>query len=241
MQKQTNKTILWLLIFGIAMGLLESAVVVYLRELYYPEGFAFPLNPMSPTLILTEILREAATLVMLVAIGVLVGRTRTERFGYFIFTFAVWDIFYYLFLKLFLNWPESLLTWDVLFLLPTTWVGPVIAPVILSLLMIALGIAISFFTDTSRQTRITAREWLAFIAGSLVVIVSFTLAYVQFMLKHFSWAEFLLPNAEVMEHALLFVPQHFHWGIFTAGVLIISFGLAAFILRLKKTQTATIQ
>ena len=113
MQKQTYKTLLWLSIFGIAMGLLESAVVVYLRELYYPEGFAFPLKPMGPTLILTEILREAATLVMLMAIGVLAGRTRTERFGYFIFTFAVWDIFYYLFLKLLLNWPESLLTWDV--------------------------------------------------------------------------------------------------------------------------------
>ncbi|MGE4289800.1 MAG: hypothetical protein AB7E36_14035 [Salinivirgaceae bacterium] len=239
MQKQTFKTLLWLFIFGIAMGLLESAVVVYLRELYYPEGFAFPLKPMSPTLVLTEILREAATLVMLIAIGVLAGRTRTERFGYFIFTFAVWDIFYYLFLKLLLNWPESLLTWDVLFLLPTTWVGPVIAPVILSLLMIVLSLAISNFTDHYRQTRITAREWLAFIAGSLVVIVSFTLAYVQFMLSRFSWAELLLPNAKVMEHALLFVPQHFHWGIFTAGVLIIAYGLAAFILRLNKTQAAS--
>ncbi|PKP10318.1 MAG: hypothetical protein CVU09_07970 [Bacteroidetes bacterium HGW-Bacteroidetes-4] len=223
------------------MGLLESAVVVYLRELYYPEGFAFPLKPMSPILILTEILREAATLVMLIAIGVLAGRTRTERFGYFVFTFAVWDIFYYLFLKLLLNWPESLLTWDILFLLPTTWVGPVIAPVILSLLMIALSLAISYFTDRSLQTRIIGHEWLALVTGSLVVIVSFTLAYVQFMLSRFSWVEFLLPNAKVTEQALLFVPQHFHWGLFSAGVLIIAFGLAVFIFRTKKIQTAGVK
>lgn len=236
MQKQTIKTLLWLLIFGLAMGLLESAVVVYLRELYYPEGFAFPLKPMSPALILTEILREAATLVMLIAVGVLTGRTRTERFAYFIYTFAVWDIFYYVFLKLLLNWPESLLTWDILFLLPTTWAGPVIAPLILSLLMIALSLAISYFTDHSLQTRITAREWLALVAGSLVVIVSFTLAYVQFMLSYFSLAKLLIPDSEVMDRALTFVPHRFHWGIFAAGALIICYGLAAFILRLKKHQ-----
>jgi hypothetical protein len=104
--------------------------------------------------------------------------------------------------------------------------------------MIALSLAISYFTDHSRKTRIMAREWLALVAGSLVVIVSFTLAYVQFMLNHFSWAELLLPDAKVMEQALLFVPQHFHWGIFTTGVFIISFGLGAIILRLKKIQAA---
>jgi hypothetical protein len=70
---KSKTIIIWVSLFSIAMGMLESAVVVYLRELYYPEGFAFPLKMMSSTLILTEILREAATLIMLIAIGVLAG------------------------------------------------------------------------------------------------------------------------------------------------------------------------
>jgi hypothetical protein len=37
------KTIIWLAVFSMAMGYLESAVVVYLRKLYYPDGFKFPL------------------------------------------------------------------------------------------------------------------------------------------------------------------------------------------------------
>ena len=35
--------VLALTLFSIAMGLLEAVVVMYLRELYYPAGFAFPL------------------------------------------------------------------------------------------------------------------------------------------------------------------------------------------------------
>jgi membrane protein implicated in regulation of membrane protease activity len=53
--------------------------------------------------------------------------------------FAIWDIFYYIFLWLLIGWPESFFTWDILFLLPVTWVGPVLAPVINSLTMIVLA------------------------------------------------------------------------------------------------------
>ncbi len=77
---------------------------------------------------------------MLASVGIAAERNNIQRFTYFIISFAVWDIFYYVFLKLFLNWPESLLTWNILFLIPVTWVGPVIAPVILSALMIVLGL-----------------------------------------------------------------------------------------------------
>jgi hypothetical protein len=113
-----RNTIVWLTLFGISMGFLETSVVVYLREILYPNGFDFPLSMFPKHLALTEILREAATVIMLVAVGIFTGRTRTEKFGFFIFTFAVWDIFYYVFLKALLNWPESLLTWDILFLIP---------------------------------------------------------------------------------------------------------------------------
>lgn len=114
--------------FAVAMGFLEATVVVYLRAIYYPTGFTFPLVSMAPQLVVAELLREAATLVMLLAPAALLSRNRLERFAWFCWAFAVWDLFYYVFLKVLLGWPESLLTWDVLFLLPTVWVGPVLAP-----------------------------------------------------------------------------------------------------------------
>ena len=112
------KTIFWVSVFGIAFGLVESAVVVYIREMYYPEGFNFPLKAISSRVITTELWREAATILMLIAIGVLAGKNAVQRFAYFLISFAVWDIFYYVFLKLFISWPESFLTWDILFLIP---------------------------------------------------------------------------------------------------------------------------
>ena len=130
----------WVIIFSIAMAFLESAVVVYIREIYYPEGFNFPLKLIDNHIAITELLRELATVIMLIAIAVLAGKNSYERFAYFILSFAIWDIFYYVFLKMILNWPLSFLEWDVLFLLPYTWVGPVIAPIINSILMIILAL-----------------------------------------------------------------------------------------------------
>ena len=133
---QFRRTLLLVCIFSIAMGFLESAVVIYLRELYYPSGFKFPLIALPANITLVEIIREASTMIMLVLIGFFAGKNTTQRFSFFLFSFAVWDIFYYLFLKVFTGWPESLFTWDLLFLIPLPWIGPVITPCILSLTMI---------------------------------------------------------------------------------------------------------
>jgi hypothetical protein len=81
MSKNLTKTWLWLTVFSVAMGFLETAVVVYLRELYYPAGFAFPLAPIETSVAVTELLREAATLLMLLGVGVLAGRTAVQRFS----------------------------------------------------------------------------------------------------------------------------------------------------------------
>jgi hypothetical protein len=86
-----------------------------------------------------ELAREAATLVMLLAVGGIAGRTRTTRLGYAAIAFGIWDILYYVFLKLISDWPKSLLDWDILFLIPLPWWGPVIAPVSIALLMIVWG------------------------------------------------------------------------------------------------------
>ena len=85
------------------MGFLESAVVVYLREILYPEGFAFPLSPIPVSLAVTELLREVATLIMLVTIGIIAAKRFSTGFAWFIYSFAIWDIFYYVFLKLLLD------------------------------------------------------------------------------------------------------------------------------------------
>ena len=143
-----NKIIM-LFLFGIAMGYFEAALVVYLRELYYPGGFAFPLIIIPERIIIIELVREFSTLVMLAAVAAVAGKKSWERFGYFIIIFGVWDIFYYIWLKVTLDWPSSLFDFDILFLIPLPWIAPVIAPMLISVLMITCGLKI---------VRLSARE-----------------------------------------------------------------------------------
>jgi len=227
------KTFIWITIFSIAMAFLETSVVVYLRKLYYPEGFCFPLKMFDKDIVVVELFRELATIIMLVGAGFIAGRSRTEKFGLFLYSFAVWDIFYYIFLKVILNWPESFLTWDVLFLLPTTWVGPVIAPVIVSITMIVFAVLISYFTNQDTNAKITLLEWALLIAGSIILIVGFVYDYVHYMLQYFSLvAIFSLGNTtKLMEKALGYTPVSFPWITFLFGLGIIILGIVMFYLR----------
>ncbi|MBE0652575.1 MAG: hypothetical protein IH594_02185 [Bacteroidales bacterium] len=222
--------ILILTLFSIAMGFMESAVVVYLRRIYYPDGFNFPLQPIDGPIALTEILREVATMIMLITIAMLTGRTKTERFGFFIFAFGIWDIFYYVFLYILLGWPQSLFTWDILFLIPTTWVGPVLGPVINSLSMIALALLISKFTNHNRQVHIKSNEWILLISGSLVVIISYVEDYIGYLRGNFTFWEIFHPGRvdELMEYALDYIPVDFSWWIFIVGQLMITAGIVLF-------------
>lgn len=222
--------------FAIAMGFLESAVVVYLREILYPGGFEFPLAPIPVELALTELLREAATLIMLVTIGMLAARKFSTGFAWFLYAFAIWDIFYYAFLKFLLGWPESLLTWDVLFLIPTTWTGPVLAPVLVSITMIMFAMVILVQDDKGRMTQIMAVEWTGLIIGSLILIFGFIYDYSEHMLTHFSLAEmFQIKNPEVLEVATRYIPQRFPWWIFLIGLLIILGSIGWYGSRVRKT------
>lgn len=217
-----RKKLVTITAFAIAMGFLESAVVVYLREILYPGGFDFPLSPVPVSLAVTELLREVATLVMLVTIGVMAARRFSTGFAWFIYSFAIWDIFYYIFLKLLLGWPASLLTWDVLFLIPTTWTGPVLSPVLVSLTMILLALVILLKAGQGKESRIPAREWILFILGSLVLILAFVYDYSSHMLTHFSLVEMLkVKDPEVLEVATWYIPQRFPWWIFGMGEAII--------------------
>ena len=221
MKTETLKTFLWITLFGIAMGFLETSVVVYLRELYYPEGFNFPLNPIGEGIALVEILREAATMIMLLMIAFMVGKNAIERLAWFIFSFAIWDIFYYVFLYLLIDWPQTIMEWDILFLIPVTWVGPVICPVINSIMMIVLAGLLVHFSKKNKTVTVGGVGWFLLIVGSVVVIVAYTLDYVTYMQQWFSLGQiFSMGNsADLLAKATEYVPRSFNWYIFTLGIL----------------------
>jgi hypothetical protein len=148
MNPNSHKRKRWLVVatFAIAMAWVEAAVVYYLRTLvnriepYQPN----PL-PIATGLGEAELVRELATLVMLVTVGWLAGTTVRSRVGYSLIAFGVWDIFYYVFLKVMTGWPSSVADWDILFLIPLPWWGPVWAPAAIALLMIFWGTAVTQF------------------------------------------------------------------------------------------------
>lgn len=183
-----HRTIAGLLLFGISFGYLEAAVVVYLRAIYDPirerihPGRApqdlFPLispeqlkaaGPENERRLGIEIGREAATILMLAAFGMVAGRNFNQRMAAFAIAFGVWDISFYAFLRLMIGWPQSLFTWDILFLIPLPWVGPVLSPVLVSLMLIACGMV------SLLRGGLPAKpwQWLAMIAGGIVVILAF--------------------------------------------------------------------
>ena len=126
--------------FAIAMAWVEAASVFYLRALIdRVEPYQADPLPMNGALGNVELWREAATLVMIATLGLLAGRTWRRRGGYAALAFGAWDIFYYVFLRLISGWPRTLLDWDILFLLPLPWWGPVLAPVSIALVMILWG------------------------------------------------------------------------------------------------------
>ncbi len=165
-----NRRILWLTVFGAGFGWVEAAIVVYLRGLFYPEGFALPLHPLAPDMLRVELIRELATLAMLIAIGMLAGRTRWGRAAAFGFAFGVWDLVYYLGLKLSLGWPSSLATWDVLFLIPWPWLGPVYAPATVAVLMIVFGARTLCLEMDGRDLYADRATWILALVGVAMLL-----------------------------------------------------------------------
>jgi hypothetical protein len=225
------RTLIIVTSFFIALGYIESAVVIYMREILYPAGFQFPLAPIKIDLAITEIIREAATLVILVCIGFITGRTFSEGFAWFLYSFAIWDLFYYVFLKLLIGWPESLLTFDILFMIPTTWVGPVIV----SLTMILLAMIIVYYNSKIEKVKINRIEWCLLIAGSVILILSWTWDYSAFILEHYTFSKiWTVPGEELSQIASQYIPRKFYWGLFWIGEGIILSAIGLLYLRLLK-------
>ncbi len=169
--------------FGIAMGFLEAVVVIYLRQILYPEGFAFPLRRMSPVLLSIESLREISTMVMLITVSILAASEFLRRFSFFLIIFGVWDIFYYIWLKILLDWPSTLLDWDVLFLIPVIWIGPVLAPVICSGTMIVIGGYFLVILNKGYAVRMRRSEWLLMGLGTLLIFITFVWDFAHIIIK----------------------------------------------------------
>lgn len=183
----------WVLLYAVAMALVEAAVVVYLRALGPAAGPLAALHTYLPGRILAiEVYREAATIFMLLSVAVLAGRNASRRFLYFCFAFGVWDAFYYVWLRVFMGWPASLLDWDVLFLIPVPWVAPVLAPVIVSVCLIAGSLWLL------ERPLPGVRGWVSACSGAALILLSFTLD-----------AHAALTQAS---------PPPFRWVLFGAGV-----------------------
>ena len=200
-----SKRLFWLTVWGVCFGYIEAAVVIYLRLVCYPEGFAFPVVFIDPGTAVVELIREGVTLLFLWAASSIAFSTFMGRLGSFMFLFGVWDIFYYVFLKIFTDWPESIFTWDLLFLLPLPWAGPVWAPVIISIGLIWAGRVVMAREERGNPVRPQKASWILVVAGGVAVVLSF-----------------LIPGLAVFKSA---VPGHFPWYLFWAGLLT---GLAAF-------------
>jgi len=222
MNRSDQKQLLWVFLFAVSMAFFESAIVVYLRELYYPEGFSFPLKTLDNDIAATEIVREAFSMLMIVSVAVIAGRRAMQRFGYFLIIFGVWDIFYYVFLKLILGWPESLLTPDILFLIPVTWVGPVLAPALNSLVMVFLGFILVRANSINQKSVIKPLAWALLGVGAVFVLVAYVEDYVGYMTQYFSVQEMLFDASDkgVMAKATNYVPGSFAWGWYIAGVVL---------------------
>ena len=231
-----SKILVWLTLFSIAMAYLESAIVVYLRALMYPGGFDFPLVMIENQIIVTEVFREVSTIVILLAISIITGKYFVERFAWFIYFFGVWDIFYYVFLKILIGWPESFMTWDVLFLVPVTWIGPVITPVITSFTMILLAGFIIWFSSCNIRVIIKWKEWVLLVSGSLILIIAWSWDYTRFIIKHISISElwsFSNKNA-LYDFTQIYVPESFNWILYWVGELVILSGTGLFFFRYRK-------
>lgn len=165
------------LAYAVAMAYVEAAVVVYLeRALGADVGDVFPIRPITEAgdLAAIEIGREAATLVMIGAVGIIAGRSRLERLAWAAVVFGAWDIGYYAWLYVFSGWPSSPATTDLLFLIPVPWAGPVWSPVAVSVALVGLGLAAARELRAGSALRIRPVHWALAITGGLLILASYT-------------------------------------------------------------------
>jgi len=209
-RSRNSPSLIVVAVFAIAMAWVEAAVVFYLRtmadriEPYQQNPF-----PITGDIGSVELGREVATLIMLLTVGILAGKTWRVRLGCAAVAFGIWDIFYYVFLKIMCGWPRSLLDWDILFLLPLPWWGPVLAPILIALLLIAWGILASQMAPIPVSPR-------ANIVGWGMNAIGVMLALFVFMADALRVAD---QGVDVIRNTL---PMKFNWLLFCVALALMS-------------------
>ena len=164
-----GKRFAWVSAYAVAMAFLEAVVVVYIRGLLRITNDHVALGPY----VTMEMWREAATIVMLASVGWLAGRRRADRLAYGLFAFGLWDIWYYVWLKVLTGWPETLLSWDVLFLIPLRWWGPVLSPVLIAALICVSAVLVVARMERGQRLEITPVNAGSLAAGGLLALYVF--------------------------------------------------------------------
>ena len=207
----------WLVVVVFASGMawVEAAAVYYIRALVDRiEPYQANPLPIDGVLGPVELVREAATLVMLGTVGILAARTWYTRLGYTAIAFGVWDILYYVFLHLISGWPRSLFDWDILFLLPLPWWGPVLAPVSIALLMIVWGTLATQFSDRGAATSFT---WTVCVSSCLGIVI----ALYVFM------SDSLRAVAQGLDVTNAALPTSFNWPVFCVALVLLATPVAS--------------
>jgi len=218
----------WLIIsaFAITMALVESAVVFDLRTMVDRlEPYQADPLPLIGKLGPVELVRELATMIMLLTVGMLAGKKWPQRLGYSAIAFGVWDIFYYVFLKVMYGWPHSLLDWDILFLLPLPWWGPVLAPMLIACLMIIWGTRVTQFEGSPAPSGRTCAAW------ALSIIGMFLALYV-FMTDTLRVAHLGVPVVRKV------LPTEFNWPLFLMALVLMAAPIGRALFTLRREQLA---
>jgi hypothetical protein len=202
---EARQRFLWVSVYAIAMALLEAVVVVYIRGLLEISPDHVSLGPY----VKMEIGREAATLAMLVAVGWLAGRRGLDRLAYGLFAFGLWDIWYYIWLKVLIDWPATLLDWDTLFLIPLRWWGPVLSPLLISALICLTAVLAVARVERGEQPDVTRLRLGVASTGALLALYVFMSDSLHALLQgRLDWATLR--------------PGPFKWPLFLAALALIA-------------------
>lgn len=206
-----RRRLAWLALYALAMALVEAAIVVHLRHLYYPHDpqRLFPLALLSHADLALELARELATVAMIAAVAVLAERGWARRFAAFVFVFGLWDLGYYGWLKLLLDWPRTWLEWDVLFLIPWPWFGPWLAAALIAALFALWG---GWVLADGRALRPHTTDLAGFAAGTLLALIAFLAP---------AWP--LLAGGEAAFRG--WRPGSFPWALYAPGLALIAAAL----------------
>jgi len=204
------------IIFAIAMGILEAICVVYIRQIIFPPDGNITNTPISNFNFTLEAIREAMTIIMLTTVSILSAYNIRTRLAMFFLAFGTWDILYYVGLRLFLQWPESIMDWDTLFLIPVAWFSPVLVPVLISIYFIIGSIFIVLHEG-----------------NGIKLIFNFPVVLLQLSAFVVWYYSFIKDSAMISENG--YSNAEFSWVIFFLGLVLGIASLAISFLKGKKT------